>query len=395
MRFVSTNIIYRCSYLLLLRGTNQKTMKKGEKPLTILLCDDDTTFRTLVRTYLEPETECVLIEAGREEDIQAALDRGGIDLILMDVLMPDKSGTEWLMEIVAMRLAPVVLLTGYGNEELAVQSLHEGAIDYIPKEHFTKDRLLGTITAALETWKRMEADWARDRMYEELEAKNKELERFTYTISHDLNSPLLTLQGFVSILRSDIEQNERDNVERDLTYIEQAVTKLEKLLKDILQLSRIGRMVNPPEDVALGEIAEEAQAQTAEPLKTSGVEFAVAEDCPTVHVDHMRIVEMLVALITNSIKFMGEQPHPKIEIGYRVDGEETVFFVRDNGMGIDISQHERVFDLFSKLDNNSEGTGAGLAIVKRIIEVHRGRIWIESGLGKGCTVCFTLPLSED
>lgn len=394
MRFVSTNIIYRCSYLLLLRGTNQKTMKKGEKPLTILLCDDDATFRTLVRSYLETETECVLIEAGREEDIQAALDKGGIDLILMDVLMPDKSGTEWLMEIVAMRLAPVVLLTGYGNEELAVQSLHEGAIDYIPKEHFTKDRLLGTITAALETWKRMEADWARDRMYEELEAKNKELERFTYTISHDLNSPLLTLQGFVSILRSDIEQNERDNVERDLTYIEQAVTKLEKLLKDILQLSRIGRMVNPPEDVALGEIAEEAQAQTAEPLKTSGVEFAVDEDCPTVHVDRMRIVEMLVALITNSIKFMGEQPHPKIEIGYRVDGEETVFFVCDNGMGIDISQHERVFDLFSKLDSNSEGTGAGLAIVKRIIEVHRGRIWIESELGKGCTVCFTLPLSE-
>jgi len=394
MRFLCTNIIYRCSYLLLLRGTNQKTMKKGEKPLTILLCDDDTTFRTLVRSYLESETECTLIEARREEKIQAALDRGGIDLILMDVLMPDKSGTEWLMEIVAMRLAPVVMLTGYGNEELAVQSLHAGAIDYIPKEHFTKDRLLGTITAALETWKRMEADWARDRMYEELEAKNKELERFTYTISHDLNSPLLTLQGFVSILRSDIEQNERDNVERDLTYIEQAVTKLEKLLKDILQLSRIGRMVNPPEDVALGEIAEEAQAQTAEQLKTSGVELAVAEDCPTVHVDRMRIVEMLVALITNSMKFIGEQPYPKIEIGYRVDGEETVFFVRDNGMGIDINQHERVFDLFSKLDSNSEGTGAGLAIVKRIVEVHRGRIWIESGLGKGCTVCFTLPLSE-
>jgi len=394
MLFVSTNITYRCSYLLLLRGTNQKTMKKGEKPLTILLCDDDRTFRTLVRTYLEAETECVLIEAGRGEEIQAALDRGGIDLILMDVLMPDKSGTEWLMEIVAMRLAPVVLLTGYGNEELAVQSLHAGAIDYIPKEHRTKDRLLGTITTALETWKRMEADWARDRMYEELEAKTKELERFTYTISHDLNSPLLTLQGFVSILRSDIEQNERANVERDLTYIEQAVTKLEKLLKDILQLSRIGRMVNPPEDVALDEIAEEAQAQMAEQLKTSGVELAVAEDCPTVHVDRMRIVEMLVALITNSIKFMGEQPHPKIEIGYRVDGEETVFFVRDNGMGIDISQHERVFDLFAKLDSNSEGTGGGLAIVKRIIDVHRGRIWIESELGKGCTVCFTLPLSE-
>jgi signal transduction histidine kinase len=89
---------------------------------------------------------------------------------------------------------------------------------------------------------------------------------------------------------------------------------------------------------------------------------------------------------------MGEQPSPKIDIGYRVDEEETVFFVQDNGIGIDKSQHEKVFKLFYTVDKSSKGTGAGLAIVKRIIEVHNGRIWIESEKGKGCTVCFTLPL---
>jgi signal transduction histidine kinase len=91
---------------------------------------------------------------------------------------------------------------------------------------------------------------------------------------------------------------------------------------------------------------------------------------------------------------MGNQAHPKIEIDHRKDEEEIVFFVRDNGVGIEPSQHEKVFGLFYRLDPKSEGTGVGLTIVKRIIEVHGGRIWIESELGKGCMVCFTLPLAD-
>jgi signal transduction histidine kinase len=107
----------------------------------------------------------------------------------------------------------------------------------------------------------------------------------------------------------------------------------------------------------------------------------------------MRIAEVLVNLIENSIKYMGLQANPEIEIGQRIDGKDRTFFVRDNGIGIDPSQHDKVFELFYKVDKKSEGTGAGLAIVKRIIEVHGGCIWIESELGKGCTVCFTLPLA--
>jgi signal transduction histidine kinase len=153
-------------------------------------------------------------------------------------------------------------------------------------------------------------------------------------------------------------------------------------------------MVNPPEDVPFGEIVQEALEQTAQQIKSSEVEVSVPEDFTTVHVDRMRIVEVIVNLVTNSINYMGEQPHPKIDIGYRVDGEEPVFLVRDNGIGIDKSQHEKVFELFYTVDKSSKGTGAGLAIVKRIIEVHNGRIWIESEKGKGCTVCFTLPPSQ-
>jgi len=238
-----------------------------------------------------------------------------------------------------------------------------------------------------------EAKIALETAEKELKAKNTELERFTYTVSHDLRSPLITVHGFVEMLRTDLERNEKEKMKGDLKYIENGTTKMEHLLNDTLQLSRVGRMVNPPEDVPFGEIVQEALEQTTEQIKSSGVEVSVAEDFPTVHVDRMRIAEVLVNLITNSINYMGEQPRPKIDIGYRTDDRETVFFVRDNGIGINKSQHEKVFELFYTVDKSGKGTGAGLAIVKRIIEVHGGRIWIESEKGKGCTVCFTLPVA--
>jgi PAS domain S-box-containing protein len=242
---------------------------------------------------------------------------------------------------------------------------------------------------------RTRADEERDGLLKELETKNREMERFTCTVSHDLRSPLVTLQGFVTMLRADFEQNDREKAETYLEHIEKAVRKMDTLLSETLELSHIGRIVNPPEDVPFGDIVHDALEQTAGDLNIHTIEVAVAEDFPAVHVDRMRIVEVLVNLITNSIKYRGDQPQPKIEIGYRVDDKDTVFFVKDNGIGIDKSQYEKVFELFYWMDKGGEGTGAGLAIVKRIIEVHDGRIWIESEKGKGCTVCFTLRSRKD
>ncbi|MBN1762007.1 MAG: PAS domain S-box protein [Methanomicrobia archaeon] len=239
---------------------------------------------------------------------------------------------------------------------------------------------------------RKRAEEERESLIKELEMRNVEMERFVYTISHELRTPLVTLQGYADLLREDVERNEERHVETDLTFIENAVTSMGLLLEDTLALSRTGRVLNPPEDVPFGVLIRDALARLTDQIKLSGVEISVAENFPIGHVDRMRAVEVLVNLIENGINFMGDQPYPKIEIGYRLDGEETVFFVKDNGMGLDKSQHEKVFELFYKVDRSGKGTGAGLAIVKRIIEVHGGRIWVESELGKGCTVCFTLPI---
>jgi sensor domain CHASE-containing protein/nitrogen-specific signal transduction histidine kinase len=233
---------------------------------------------------------------------------------------------------------------------------------------------------------------------ENYRVKSRELEQFTYTVSHDLRSPLITIQGFAEMLLRDLETNNRETAKADLQYITNATEKMDRLLMDTLELSRIGRIVNTPENVPFGAIVQDALAQTAGAIRAHQIEVSVAEDFPTVHVDRLRIEELLVNLIANSIKYRGENPQPKIEIGYRRgregegEDEDTVFFVRDNGIGIDKSEQEKVFDLFYQGDKKSGGTGAGLAIVKRIIEVHGGRIWIESEKDNGTTVCFTLPV---
>ncbi|MCX8206722.1 MAG: PAS domain S-box protein [Methanothrix sp.] len=229
-----------------------------------------------------------------------------------------------------------------------------------------------------------------DERTQELRSKTAEMERFIYTVSHDLRSPLVTISGFLGLLEHDILKGDAELIRSDLQMIGKAVEKMDLLLQDTLELSRIGRVANQFEYAPLGQLVHEALEQTTRVIADRGVEVHVPPDMPVVHVDRMRMVEVFVNLIENSVKYMGDEPHPRIDIGYRKEGSETVFFVRDNGIGIDPSQRDKVFELFYKIDPKSEGTGVGLAIVKRIIEVHGGRIWIESGPEKGCTVCFTL-----
>ena len=262
--------------------------------------------------------------------------------------------------------------------------------------------VLGTYMDITER-KRMESELRRSRdelelrvkeRTQELTRKNTEMERFIYTVSHDLRTPLISVSGLLGFIKEDSEKGDLDLMQADLRIANEAVTKMDRLLLETLELSRIGRVVSPLEDVPFVEIVEDALRQTSEKIRSKGFKVSIAQNLPVVHVDRMRITEVLVNLIENSIKYMGLQTDPEIEIGQRIDGMDRIFFVRDNGIGIDPSQHDKVFELFYKVNNGGEGTGAGLAIVKRIIEVHGGRIWIESELGKGCTVCFTLPLAN-
>lgn len=237
----------------------------------------------------------------------------------------------------------------------------------------------------------------RDLLIQELSAKNAELERFTYTVSHDLKSPLVTIRGFAGYLEQDMQSRDAERLKSDVTRIMGAAEKMQRLLDELLELSRIGRLINPPEEIPFNEVAREAVSLVEGQLKSRQVEVRIEPDLPSVYGDKVRLVEIVQNLLDNAAKFMGDQQKPVIEIGaFGLPEQEPVFFVKDNGIGIPAAYQERVFGLFDKLDPNTEGTGVGLALVKRIIEVHGGKIWLESGgTERGTTFFFTLPKPKD
>ena len=238
--------------------------------------------------------------------------------------------------------------------------------------------------------KRAEAE--RETLIAELEAKNAELERFTYTVSHDLKSPLITIKGFLGLLEGDLARGDADKLKNDIRRISHAADQMKILLDELLALSRIGRMVNPSEEMSLADLAHEAQKLLSGLISERNVQLEISTDLPSIYGDRSRLFEVYQNLIDNAVKYMGNQPKPYIEIGSRQENGNTVFYIKDNGMGIDSRYHEKIFNLFEKLDSEAEGTGIGLALAKRIIELHGGLIWVESeGLGKGSTFCFTLP----
>lgn len=238
---------------------------------------------------------------------------------------------------------------------------------------------------------RKHAELEREKLIKELESKNTELERFTYTVSHDLKSPLVTITGFLSYLEKDARAGNFDKFKQDANRIHQAVDKMQNLLKDLLELSRIGRMMNEPIEMTFNEVVQEALSLVYGNIKAKKVKIEFVDERIKVYGDKIRLIEVMQNLLENAIKFMGNQKNPHIIIGSKLDEKNMrVFFVQDNGIGIESQYAERIFGLFNKLDNNTTGSGIGLTLVRRIIEVHGGNVWVKSELGKGSIFYFTL-----
>jgi signal transduction histidine kinase len=227
---------------------------------------------------------------------------------------------------------------------------------------------------------------------EQLHNQVAELERFTYSVSHDLRSSLVTIRAFLGLLERDIEKDNSDKIKSDIERIEGATDKMNELLTDLLELSRVGRLINPPEEIDTVELINDAVESVDARLRSKNILLNIEPSLPNLHGDRIRLREVFENLIDNAAKYMGEQSDPVIEIGVQGQGEEPIFYVKDNGLGVEEQYQEKIFALFEKLDPIIEGTGIGLALIKRIIETHSGEIWVESeGLGTGSTFCFTIP----
>lgn len=198
------------------------------------------------------------------------------------------------------------------------------------------------------------------------------------------------------MLEQDIPTGDQGLITDDIEEIHSASDKMTELLDELLELSRIGRLMNPSEEVSLVDLTQEAVKLLSGSVADKGVQIKISADLPVVYGDRPRLFEVMQNLIDNAVKHMGRQPNPIIEIGVRQDDAETICYVKDNGAGIDPRYHDKIFGLFEQLNQETPGTGIGLAIVKRIVEVHQGRIWVESeGIGKGSCFFFTIPAIDE
>jgi PAS domain S-box-containing protein len=232
----------------------------------------------------------------------------------------------------------------------------------------------------------------RKRAERELEAKNRELESFVYTVSHDLRAPLVSLEGFARLLAE--EQGDRLDAEGQdyLRRLRANVGVMNSLLLDLLELSRVGRRQEPAQAVAVSEVVAEARESLAELVGRAGAKLEVAADLPLVWYSRLALSQVFVNLISNAIKFSREGEIPRVEIGWEKRPGGGRFHVTDNGIGIAQEHRQRVFEIFSRLKQKPvEGTGIGLAIVKRIVESNGGEVGVDSRPGEGSTFWFTVP----
>jgi light-regulated signal transduction histidine kinase (bacteriophytochrome) len=228
----------------------------------------------------------------------------------------------------------------------------------------------------------------------QLEAANKELESFSYSVSHDLKAPLRAIDGFSSILIEDYSDKLDDEEKRLLNTIRDNIQKMRALIDDLLVLSRIDRKDIEHSEIDMDKLAKAVFAEIKATVPERKIQFDI-KPLPTAHGDEGLLHQVFLNLLFNAIKFTRFRENTIIEVGGHVEGPENVYYVKDNGVGFDMQYAYKLFDAFQRLHSDKfEGTGIGLAIVQRIIHRHGGRVWAEGKVNEGATFYFTLPLNK-
>ena len=310
-----------------------------------------------------------------------------LDLVPKAIVYP--SGTAWKVSVLIFGLVVSAILSLLLHLLLQRMQMYREARDQALQEVMERKR---TEKALIENEKKLEAALA------ELADKNTELETFVYTVSHDLKTPIVTIEGFIGALREDFGDLIDENAEKYLNYMSDASRRMEILINDLLYLSRIGRLPERKIEFSFDDLMKKVLKTLQPYIDESGVILKVEKGLPLIYGEMERLSQVMENLLSNAVKYIGkENPAPRIDVGAIEQGGQKVFFVRDNGIGIEKNYYQKIFEIFQRLPAGKkigEGTGVGLTIVKRIIEHHGGKIWLESELGKGTTFFFTLKDKE-
>jgi two-component system CheB/CheR fusion protein len=238
---------------------------------------------------------------------------------------------------------------------------------------------------------RKRGEEAIERANAELARKNTELEQFVRTVSHDLKSPIVTIQGFIGHLKRDAESGRADRLDSFAQHIEDAAARMRQSIDDLLELSRIGHVTMKPEITSTLDLVQRVVKDHAEEINAKHVSVEIQSDLPPVFGDPAQLIQVFDNLVANALRYGCSSDAPQIRIGASTEEGEVRLFVHDNGPGIPPQYQQRIFGLFEQLDEGGEGTGVGLAIVQRIVEFHQGRVWVESAIGEGATFWVAFP----
>jgi signal transduction histidine kinase len=355
----------------------------------ILLVEDNAEMSEFLTETLSEEFNVVTANDG-QRGLQEALATSP-DLIITDVMMPVMTGDEMIVEIrkrPQLDGIPVILLTAKADADFRIKLLSEGAQDYIIKP-FSREELLARVRNLVAL--KRSADEIKKKTIA-LEAANKDLEGFTYSVSHDLRAPLRAIDGFSRIL-----QQERGNLldeegNRLLGIVRKNAEKMSRLIDDLLALSRLGRLDTRFTNIDMDQLFKEVVNDFEHDGNQNHVQLKI-QTLPWIRGDRSMIRQVLINLYSNALKFSGTRETPVIEVGSRTEKDEIICWIRDNGVGFDMRYAHKLFGVFQRLHgaDEFEGTGVGLAIVHRILLKHSGRVWVESKIDEGSTFYFALP----
>jgi two-component system NtrC family sensor kinase len=386
-------------------------------PRKILAVDDSPTYLQALAATLRADGYEVILASSGEEALEL-LAIQSVDCVLLDLIMPGLGGKETCSRVKGaplLRDTPLIMLTALEDRSAMIEGLGAGADDYISKasdfdvlkarvraqirrkqsedEHrrIREDLLRSELQASEARGARLVAE-TKASLVEELARKNKELEAFSYSVSHDLRAPLRSIDGFSQALLEDYASALDDQGRQHLQRVRNAAQRMGGLIDDLLELSRVGRETIRRERARLSEIAQAVadELRRKEPDRDVSVEIRptlVAEADPRL----LRVV--FDNLLGNAWKFTSKTERGHIEVGSEERDGQSVYFVRDNGAGFDMAHADKLFSPFQRLHSTAAfpGTGIGLATVQRVIDRHGGTVWAHSVVGAGATIFFTLP----
>ena len=379
--------------------------------IEILLVEDNPGDAFLLQKQLEQANimQFNLIHVDFLQKAIANLEQASFDIILLDLILPDSQGIETFLKIQATNPhIPIILLSGMNDLKLSIQALQEGAQDYLLKGQTNGELLERAIRYAIE----------RKQIQERLKQNILELEGFNYMVSHDLTNPLASIITSTRLLESQyIEPTSTEKVY--INYILKSCFRMQELIEDLMMLSQLKHNQITIELVDISNIVQQIACQLQQQQPERQVEFMIAPQVMAQGDPHFLKIA-LENLLNNSWKYTEKKDNPRIEFGTlslptqnlklkyphaqnfinqerRINSNQPVYFVRDNGAGFDPQEADRLFTPFQRLHNRSQfpGTGIGLAIVQRIIQKHAGQIWFDAEVDRGATFYFILGKNRD